>query len=512
MAENKTNIPDLETEKLQLEIGDLKTKIFNSKKTKAWDEYIKPIMPIAVTLIIAVFGTVISAQFNGAQLKITESKHQSDKEIAQINASLSYIKILSEISDSSMQTQQQALSVIAPILPPETSFSLAINALPENQTILKILIEKYDDHSWKFIVPYLEHPYEDSVWLDVGGGNHPISLGMKYTEQKTLLENNTANNIYSSDSIFYQILNSTNYKKQKIEVKYSLLSFLESKQLIDKFEKYIFSDIYISSNRAYTMINYIDYVIDERHRVLDINYTADFEKRKISANLITIMNNSQDVSLIRDIAIAGSYVFPTSDVFSYKIFIVVSAKYFWDNLDVSIGEVPASGSLEKLLWDNSFQKEYWKFSEPQSGRILVREALFKKLMNIDYSKASDIGEAAFRIFASYSEKGRDSSTYLLPNQSVEIMKKILSYLKTNEQKRDMALFIGSGHTHLLFESMISDSVSSKVIANLLIEWYSKNRHVIKGKHDDIDGEVIKNFVFFSRTFPDLKEDIDKKFK
>ena len=142
MPDEVTNKPDLATEKLQLKIEKLKVEIANSKKRKTWDEYVKPIIPVAATLIIAIFGAVITGQFNKSQLEITKSKNQSDKEIAQINASLSFIKLMNEIPDSSKQLRQQAKTAIAPALPPETSFYLAYQELPENPYLLEVLLIK----------------------------------------------------------------------------------------------------------------------------------------------------------------------------------------------------------------------------------------------------------------------------------------------------------------------------------------------------------------------------------
>jgi hypothetical protein len=42
-------IPDLQAEKLRLEIEEIKANIDDKKKSKVWDNYIKPIIPVAVT-------------------------------------------------------------------------------------------------------------------------------------------------------------------------------------------------------------------------------------------------------------------------------------------------------------------------------------------------------------------------------------------------------------------------------------------------------------------------------
>ena len=84
-------------------------------------------------------------------------------------------------------------------------------------------------------------------------------------------------------------------------------------------------------------------------------------------------------------------------------------------------------------------------------------------------------------------------------------------MKTDEQKRDMAFYIGSGSTIRIFESINKDPQAGKKYIRILIDWYFLNRKVIKN-YDDIDQFVLQHFSMFCRTYPEFKKEIDTKFK
>lgn len=487
MADDKPNADNLTDEKLQLEIEELKIRLADSKKSKTWEGYVKPIIPIAITLIIAIFGSIITGRFNQAQLTITESKNKSDKEIAQINASLSYIKLMTEISDSSLQLRQQAKTVIASALPPEASFNIAINELPNNPDVLKVLIKTYKEESWKYLVPFIEF--------------QPIEDRSEYNSNNLELGHPLADSMFRIIGKLHPLLD-----KENNEHKYFLLNFLDNNQQLNEFNKYLFSGNYKSKNRVFAFINYLDYVY------YNPNVYGNLAKQgKIFEEFKALVINSKDNDLKCDISLAAASTLFDGMSHGWS-FIETSAQHFWDDLDISKGEIPVDGSVKKKLLESIFQQDYRHFSVHRIGIDIVRENLLQKLLLLNYSQMDM--ENMWLILHSYCEKPygeKDTLAFLLPEQTYQVMKKILTTTYNEEQKRDLALYVGSGSTIMIFEGLSKDKEAGKKYVRLLIDWYFTNRNVTKD-YKEIDGFVLQHFQLFCRTYPEFKNEIDTKFK
>jgi len=175
------------TEKERLEIEELKLKIADGKKSKLWNNYIQPVIPVLAALIVGLWGSLLTNAYNDAQIKVTQRKNTtdslvarlqlaladtqlvitkekyksdfllsqgqmkmaedksaedekiasiqlnqaneknlSDQAVAQINADLQYLKLLQDSTLKNQDLIHQAKVTIIPILPPETGFSIAL--------------------------------------------------------------------------------------------------------------------------------------------------------------------------------------------------------------------------------------------------------------------------------------------------------------------------------------------------------------------------------------------------
>ena len=505
MEESKQITDDLATEKLRLEIVELRDKVSNSKKSKTWEDYVKPIIPVAVTLVIAISVSIITRQFNRSQLEITKSKNQSDKEIAQINASLSYIKLMNDISDSSFQLRQQAKTVIAPILPPETSFNIAVSELPNNPNVLKVLIKKYGDESWRFLAPYLEFLSIDNKMVAfVSNGNLHFKTfkDIDYNSYNLEIGNSLA------DSMFRVVSHSqTLLKGENIRNKYFILNFLENNQLLTHFSKYLISENYQSSSRVLALIHYLDYTY---HNPSVHGNLA--RQQKIFEEYSTLIDNTKDTSLKIDLSLSTSFVLMEEDRSEGWKFIEIAASHFWDDLDVSKGETPVDGSVKKILYDGCFQGEYYKFSTARRGIDIVKKKLFENLSLLDYSNMDD--HKIWLILHAYSERNyRDttSTAYLHPSQTCQLIDKILVSRKACEQKRDMAFFLGSASTIMLHESMSQDSIAARQFVKSLINWYVNNYSSLKSCDKEygemVLGELKRTLQLVSKNYQDLNRNL-----
>ena len=369
MADDIKNKSELEIEKLRLEIESLKNSVIQSKKTKTWEDYIKPIIPVAVTLIIAIFGWIITVKYNQAQLTITDNKNKSDKELAQINASLSFIKLLTEISNGPTIIRQQAKTVIAPVLPPETSFNIAVNELPDNPDVLKILIRSYKNESWKYLTFFLEfYPLKyigDEFWN---------------TFNRRIVDRL---NLAGTDSMFNVIEPMFNviermqliYKKDNSEQsnrKYFLLNFLENNQLLNDFFKYLISNDYKSKNRVFSILNYFEYIYYSQ----DIYYETNRRIQK-KYEIIDLINNISDNILKTDLSTAFTIVFVNnpSDERDWPL-IALTAKYYWEDLDITSGDIPADGSLKQFLYERYYHFDFNGKRYQNVGAEILSEKLF----------------------------------------------------------------------------------------------------------------------------------------
>lgn len=454
MKEQNQNMKELDNEKIRLEIEELRTKIINSKKSRAWEDFVKPIIPITITLIISIFGWIITGKFNQSQLTITENKNRADKEIAQINASLSYIKLMTEISDSSINLKQQAKTIIAPALPYESGFYIAINELPENPNVLEVLIRKHKDDYWQYLIPYIE--------------TYPLILQL----------NNAFRNPVKDTPIY---------------------NFLDKRHLLKDFYQFIISGSYLSENRIYTIINYFDYL----YLINELSHNPA-KGNEIKYQLLNTIQETSDLKLKSDISKAASIIFDQFQ--SSPIYTELAAKYFWENFNLSFGEIPNEKSIDQYIYANRFHiKDIYTHKQKELQAVtLLSNSLFEKLTKLNF-KSYDVDRINVILYSYCETSPYDSkdpfTAYLNPNSIYKLLKIVLPTITSDKQKKEFAAYLGSLSGSVLFRNISQDKEVGEKYAELIINWYKANWKE--------DWYIPKFFSEVATEYPELKPKIDK---
>jgi len=485
---NETKVPDeLLTEKARLDIEELKGRITDQKKIKIWENYVKPIIPVGVTLIIGIWGSILTSNYNSAQLEnikrknfsdssvaqtqlkiaqtqldiaidknladkelaqtqfdiskqknetdkqialtqleVSKNKNESDKTIAQITASLSFVKLLQDISTSNPDLTHQAKTVIAPALPPETSFNIAIAELPDNPNALEVLLRTFKEGSWKYLTPFVE---------------------------------------YSTETKSY------------------LFDFLSKRLLIEAFYKFLISANYRSPNRIHSLINYYNYIY-KREELAHNPSKSNALFYEISA----IINKTSDCELKHDISGASLIAFGEP----YSAF---AAKYYWEKYDISVGQTPLDNSIDEFI--------YGRFDE--TSKQILSNGLFSKLSKLNYTRF-DVHRIEVICYSYCESQPRGNqkifSAFLQPNQSYELIAKVLMALDNTARKKVFSDHLGSLSGDILFKNISQDKMIGKKYAELLISWYRANWKK--------DWGIPKFFSSVIVEYPELKTKMDKK--
>jgi len=90
-----------------------------------------------------------------SRLKLQAEQQKSNRQTAEANASMAYLEFLARDPAPTDEQRDQATLAIAAVLPPELSFSLAVDRLPEEPKILALLTRTEED-VWPYVAPHLE--------------------------------------------------------------------------------------------------------------------------------------------------------------------------------------------------------------------------------------------------------------------------------------------------------------------------------------------------------------------
>lgn len=442
---------DLKIIKLELEIEELRCKIVNSKNNKIWDDFTKPLLPILATLILTFVGLYINYKFNLAQQINTESKNKADKEIAQINASLSYIKLMAEIPKDSTLLKQSAKTIIAPALPIESSFFIAINELQNNPNVLEVLCRTYKNDYWKFLVPFLE---ENSIRTDNEKPNWVNSLPIQ-----------------------------TNL----------LFTFLDKRQMLNDFYQFVISKDFNTKNRIYAIKNYLAYLKQRKDINGNITGLSLSEKKKLELQLFSTIEATTDETLKADISKAAAIIFENN--FQGE-FTEIAAKYFWANFDVGFAETPTKFSMDQYIYDERFHKKNQNIQNNKQIDTLLSNSLYSKLSKLNF-KSFEVTRTHVILY-SYCEQ----SGYLIPNHILKLMETVLQSLTEVKKKEEFAEYLDSSDEDLFgkFAPYTIEGEGMKY-ANLLIEWYKANSKAT--------WKIPKFFCQMVDKYPGLKTKIDR---
>ena len=187
----------------------------------------KALIPPGIALFIALVGWILTEKFNATQLEVTKQRNSAELEVARINAALRYIEFLRSAPEPDPNLTNLAITIAAPVLPPEVAFGLAVDLLPEDTAALNALVAKYGDEAYRYLVTNLEVPFRQikNVHFSIHYG--PLDPPKQSREEKR------ARNVFrylrqrQLAEQFFQFLISENYNNVRFRP-ISLLFYFEN--------------------------------------------------------------------------------------------------------------------------------------------------------------------------------------------------------------------------------------------------------------------------------------------
>lgn len=118
-------------------------------------EIAKVVVAPAIALFVAVVGWVLTTRYNATQ------RGAADIEIARINAAMRYMELVRNIPKGDAGQRRQAITIAAPVLPPDLAFRLAIDQLPDAPATLDVLMAKNGNEAFPYLARHLEVPFPE---------------------------------------------------------------------------------------------------------------------------------------------------------------------------------------------------------------------------------------------------------------------------------------------------------------------------------------------------------------
>lgn len=438
------------------------TAIGNTEKI-TWHKVALSLVPIVVTLIITIGGWIITSSYNRSQLALQMEQQKASRQTAEVNASISYLQFVARDPAPSIQQRDQATMAAALVLPPELSFKLAIERLPEEEKILALLLRSYGNESWKYISPDIE---------------------VKLYDLQPYFENGTLK-----------------YTQPHIEVgakAKALLKFLNDQNVLEsEFQYLISSENSRPHQRLSALVGYFTFLVGTGPE-------HDVQNRWTVA-LVRRLNADQKVpsDVKSDLSAALSLAFPEYMAADMDKILPLAAERFWEGVDVSIGERPRGLRFE-------LYKERFHYMEPVHQRVtarveevaIVSRQLLQRLLGLQLKSMTV--EEIDRLLYNYCESVPVTSPYLLPGDCFQFFQTALATLTTSPRRREFSMEIGSLSGDELYRSIGKDVNLKRKYAETVIEWYEK--------YSQKDWYIPKFLVEVEADYPDLKPRIEAIFK
>jgi hypothetical protein len=304
----------------------------------------KSILPVVVTLIVAVGGWWITSTYNEAQIQVQKAQQAASRASSEANASLAYFQFLASDRATTQELRDQAFLAVAGILPPELCFGLAVKRLPEERAVLNLLLRIYGDQSWQYLSPFIED----------ASGAEPI---LRLLHEQNILER----------ELDWLISNANDRPHRRLQALVSYFGFLKTIEQHPEVQK----------PAAHALVS----------RVLRI--------REV------------DRAIKSDLAAAVALVFADPSYSPDWGLLDMAASVFWDGIKTDVGESPQSGSLKDRLYSTRFHfrvnDRAGKREEPTSAVGIASKALVDRLLAVRLQDKSvyEIG----RLLYSYCERG-----------------------------------------------------------------------------------------------------------
>lgn len=462
----------------------------NNESSVNWINIMKIFVPLLVTFTISMVGWQITIDYNNSQLLIAEEKNAADIEVAHINASLEYIKLQKEIPSTDSTLRNQTKVIISSVLPPQLGFDIAIEELSKNTQSFNRLMTKYKNESYQYLIPYLNY--------------RPLkSIDLKLLSRRKVRNSNIDN---------YRI----NINELE-EVKGNILKALTStSHIVNLFEYVIYTPLE-SNVRRNVLLNIIPYLKNNCTSLLFINTSSQEVARH--TYIMKFLNSNISDEIKSDISFA-SIICANEKLFIDRVrgledkILNYLDEYFWENINISIGEIPLIGSLEQFVYTNKIYyhglndsiKVYGN-SHVNSNHIeKIGKTLFDRLQKLNYLDIAP--DQCINILESYALEYPRNNIYacdpfLNPEQILQLTESILESLNTSKRKEEfLRAYWRQGNMCLddiYYTIGNRDSNYSKLFYEMFLYWCLENKDFAKGFPNFLTRDTEK--------YPDLEEEL-----
>lgn len=300
---------------------------------------------------------------------------------------------------------------VAGALPSELSFNLAVKRLPDEPSILNLLLRENGDQSWKYLSPFIEDEATSGPILHL-------------LQEQNLLERE-----------FDWLIGNANDRPHR---------------------------------RLQALVSYFKFLFN-----LDASQYPPVLKPATRALVSRVLHaRGVDAQSKSDVAAAAALVFVTDPSYTPDWDLLdMAASVFWDGIKTDVGELPQDGSIKYRLY---FTKFYFRSNssagekkEPTRAVGIASEALVQRLLaaHLEERTVYDLG----RLLYSYSEE----RAYLNPPEALRFVQGVLTAVNTEERRKQLSEELGSLSGFELYRNMRRDPTVQRQYADLIVNWYSK---------------------------------------
>lgn len=442
-------------------------------------ETIKTLVPAAITLLIAATGWILTDRYNKTQLEIARRKNEGELEVARANAALDYLRVVASIPAEDVNQRREALAVAISVLPSQMAFDLAVRNLADDAGPLSELLRKHGSASWNYLVHFLEAPPRE-------GDVEEARLQLPDTPPSsdvTLLAGDERQSALAG----------------------ILLKHLDQERLLEPFYNYVLSSDY---PRLQLRPNAILYCY--RYFNSQDDYATPGPSENLT-NRTRIQVALGDPKLSPEtraaVALAGCLAFASGDGdLGDESLMREAAGRFWVGLDIASGETPRETDIRGLVYRKRFTYMHGNTRVAYPGALeRASSALRAEVDRVDL-RSAPIAQATTLLYAYSESSPRGAPTpftaFLLPQESMELVKAALDAANTPSRRRELAEHFGSLSGSILFRNISQSPPVGRQFAGTLSSWYRAWY-----RHDWPPAQFISDM---EKTYPDMAPELRRQ--
>lgn len=305
---------------------------------------------------------------------------------------------------------------VASVLPPELSFNLAVKRLPEERSMVNLLLRVYGDQSWKYLSPYVEDRITAAFVL--------------------------------------QLLHDQNLLSRELDW---LISPANDRP----------------HRRLPALVSYFAFL-----RELDRRIHPETHKPAVRALVSSSLDRSDIDSVTKaDVAAAAAIVFVTEPGYvpDWR-FLDFAAATFWEPLDTGVGELPPEGSLRYELFFKRFHIHHDDKVVPTPAVSIASDALVRRLViaHLERKGVDELGRLLYSYCAYVPRDGPDPfSPYMTPRDCLRLVQAVTAAANTRERRQRLSEEMGSMTGHVLYRNTGRDKFIQRQYVDTLLAWYER---------------------------------------